>query len=70
MDRTRRRLLLLPLWADGNWLVVFFKLLLLVLIFVFSSFLFIYFFFLVDPDPLGLYFYPDLGERPYTNVNV
>lgn len=70
MGRTRRRRLPLPLWADGNWFVIFFfKSLLLDFGFVFFSSLFI-FFFLMDPDPLGLYFYPDSGKRPYTNVNV
>lgn len=39
MDHTRR-LLLLPLWADGNWFVIFFFKLLLLVFFFFFLFLF------------------------------
>lgn len=42
MDHTRR-LLLLPLWADGNWFVMFFFFKLLLLVFFFLSlFLFLF----------------------------
>lgn len=47
MDHTRR-LLLLPLWVDGNWFVMFFGFFfffrLLLLVFFFSSFFFLFLF--------------------------
>lgn len=56
MDHTRR-LLLLPLWADGNWFVMFFFFFKVAIVGIFFSF------FLVYPNFLQIMFLPWLrGE--------